>query len=112
VLFRSLDNVPRDVFYPPPKVDSAIVRLKPRKLPFPVENEKIFFNLVKIMFSQRNRKVRNGVTLFLREQNIEENGARKMADSIFLKDKRVRELTLEDFGAITNELLRKEPYLR
>ena len=107
-----LDHVSRDVFYPPPEVDSTIVRLKPRKPPFPLEDEKTFFELVRIMFSQRNKKVRNGVVLFLRERSVREDDARKMADSMLFKDKRVRELTPEDFGALANELFRKEICVR
>ncbi len=107
-----LDHVPKDVFFPPPEVDSTMVRLKPHKPPFPLENEKTFFELVRIMFSQRNRNVKNGVSLFLREGKMNQDYAREITNSLFFKEKRVRELTPEDFGAIANELFRKELYLQ
>jgi 16S rRNA (adenine1518-N6/adenine1519-N6)-dimethyltransferase len=102
-----LDYVPRTMFYPPPDVDSLIVRLKPRAPPFHVENEAIFFELVRTLFTQRNKKVRNALILFLRKRELSREDAVELADSIVYSSKRVRELAPEDFGILTNELLRK-----
>ncbi len=102
-----LDYVPRTMFYPPPDVDSLIVRLKPRAPPFHVENEAIFFELVRTLFTQRNKKVRNALILFLRNRELSREDAVELADSIVYSSKRVRELAPEDFGILTNELLRK-----
>jgi len=107
-----LDHVPRGVFYPPPRVDSTIVRLKPRKPPFPLEDEKIFSQLVRNLFSQRNKKVRNAVVPFLREQSIKDGDAQKLADAMLFSDKRARELAPEDFGALANEFVRKKNLLQ
>jgi len=102
-----LDYVPRTMFYPPPDVDSMMVRLKPRDPPFHVENETIFFELVRTLFTQRNRKVRNGLIPFLRKHEITRKEAVELADSMVYSSKRVRELAPEDFGILANELLRK-----
>jgi 16S rRNA (adenine1518-N6/adenine1519-N6)-dimethyltransferase len=102
-----LDYVPRTVFYPPPDVDSMIVRLKPRDPPFHVEDEETFFELVRTLFTQRNRKVRNGLIPFLRKREITGKEALKVADSMVYSEKRVRELAPEDFAILANELLRK-----
>ncbi|RLI47424.1 ribosomal RNA small subunit methyltransferase A [Candidatus Bathyarchaeota archaeon] len=102
-----LDYVSRSLFYPPPDVDSMIVRLKPReKPPFPVEDEEVFFQLVRTLFNQRNKKVRNAVIPFLRRW-VEKENVMKVADSLLFHDKRVRELAPEDFGALTNDFVRK-----
>jgi 16S rRNA (adenine1518-N6/adenine1519-N6)-dimethyltransferase len=102
-----LDYVPRNLFYPSPDVDSMMVRLRPReKPPFSVEDEELFFQLVRVLFSQRNKKVRNAVIPFLR-QWVEKENVMKMADSLLFHDKRVRELAPEDFGALTNDFVRK-----
>jgi 16S rRNA (adenine1518-N6/adenine1519-N6)-dimethyltransferase len=102
-----LDYVPRNLFYPPPDVDSIIVRLKLReKPPFSVEDEEVFFQLVRALFNQRNKKVRNAVIPFLR-QWVEKENVMKIADSLLFHDKRVRELAPEDFGALTNDFVRK-----
>jgi 16S rRNA (adenine1518-N6/adenine1519-N6)-dimethyltransferase len=102
-----LDYVPRTMFYPPPDVDSMMVRLKPRAPPFHVEDETIFFELVRTLFTQRNRKVRNGLIPFLRKHEITRKEAVELADSMVYSSKRVRELAPEDFGILANELLRK-----
>jgi 16S rRNA (adenine1518-N6/adenine1519-N6)-dimethyltransferase len=102
-----LDYIPRTTFYPPPDVDSMMVRLKPRGPPFHVEDETIFFELVRTLFTQRNRKVRNGLISFLRKREITGKEAVELADSMIYSSKRVRELAPEDFGILANELLRK-----
>jgi len=66
-----------------------------------VKNERAFHDLVRTLFTQRNRKVRNAVAGFLRKTGERED----LADSLLYHDKRVRELAPEDFGAIANELL-------
>jgi len=102
-----LDYVPKELFYPPPDVDSIIVRLKPRRPPFSVANKELFFELVQRLFTQRNRKVRNSVIPFLQRQGFGREEALRIADVLLFHDKRVRELAPEDFGAIANEITRK-----
>jgi len=102
-----LDYVPKELFYPPPDVDSTIVRLKPRKPPFSVANKELFFGLVQALFTQRNRKVRKSVIPFLQRQGFGREEALKITNSLLFRDKRVRELAPEDIGAIANEITRK-----
>ena len=102
-----LDIVPRTMFYPPPDVDSMMVRLKPRAPPFQVDDEETFFEVVRTLFTQRNKKVRNALIPFLRKREITGKEAVELADSIVYSAKRVRELAPEDFGILTNLLLRK-----
>jgi 16S rRNA (adenine1518-N6/adenine1519-N6)-dimethyltransferase len=102
-----LDYVPRTMFYPPPDVDSIMVRLKPRDPPFHVEDEETYFSLVRTLFTQRNKKVRNSLVPFLHKREITGKEALKLADSMIYHAKRVRKLAPEDFGILTNELLRK-----
>ena len=102
-----LDVVPRTMFYPPPDVDSMMVRLTPRAPPFHVDDEETFFELVRTLFTQRNRKVRNGLISFLHQHEITGKEAVELADSTIYSKKRVRELAPEDFGILANELSRK-----
>ncbi|NIR87928.1 ribosomal RNA small subunit methyltransferase A [Candidatus Bathyarchaeota archaeon] len=102
-----LDHVPRSMFYPPPDVDSTVVRLKPReKPPFSVEDEEAFFQLVQTLFTQRNKKMRNAIAPFLRGR-VRKTDVKRLADSLLFHDKRVRKLAPEDFGAISNQIVRK-----
>jgi len=102
-----LEPVPRSMFYPPPDVDSMVVRLRPReKPPFSVKDEEVFFKLVQTLFTQRNKKVRNAIVPFLRGR-VRKADATRLADSVLFHDKRVRELAPEDFGTMSDEIVRR-----
>ncbi len=102
-----LASVPRDTFFPPPDVDSLIVRLKPRESPFTIKNRETFFELVQVLFTQRNRKIRKAIIPFLYRRGMERGDATILADSLPFHNKRVRELPPEDFGVLTNEIIQK-----
>ena len=102
-----LDIVPRTMFHPTPDVDSMMVRLKPRAPPFIVDDEETFFELVRTLFTQRNKKVRNGLISFLDQHGLTGKELVTLADSTIYSTKRVRELAPEDFGILANELFRK-----
>jgi 16S rRNA (adenine1518-N6/adenine1519-N6)-dimethyltransferase len=100
------DIVPKSCFYPQPKVDSVIVRLKPWvKPPFKVTNVAFFRRMLRWLFTQRNKKMGNAVIPFIRkERNIDKNRARQIALALPLRGKRVRELSQEDFGVLADAL--------
>lgn len=101
-----LDHIPKRLFYPPPKVDSTIVRLRPRASPsFTVKDYFLFSRLVHALFSQRNRKVRNAIQPFIKSYDPSKLCIMDFADSLPFSDKRVRELAPEDFGELANALL-------
>ena len=102
-----LEYVPRTMFYPPPDVDSMIVRLTPKAPPFYIDDEKMFAEIVRVLFTQRNKKVRNSLIFFLRQRQLPKKEAIDLADSMIYSEKRVRELAPEDFGILTNELIKK-----
>lgn len=101
-----LDTVPKFAFYPQPKVDSIIVSLKPRgNRPFALKDEASFRHLVQSLFTQRNRKVRNAISPYLKDvYSMSKETAAKTAQALPFHDKRVRELTPEDFGVLANAL--------
>lgn len=102
--------VSKSMFYPPPDVDSVLLRLKPKKPPFAVRDRMLFFKLLRFLFTQRNRKVRNATVPFLLKRGIKRRNVLKLADSLPFHNKRVRELAPEDFGFLTNELIQKEKH--
>jgi len=55
---KIISYVPKTAFKPQPKVDSAIIRIIPRKKPY-----KINFSLVKKAFSQKRKKLKNTIGL-------------------------------------------------
>jgi 16S rRNA (adenine1518-N6/adenine1519-N6)-dimethyltransferase len=101
-----LDGVPKWMFYPQPKVDSVVTRLKPKKPhPFTLKSEVMFKQLTQSLFTHRNRKVRNAVAPFIKGAcATSAESAIKMVEDLSFRDKRVRELAPEDFGALSNVL--------
>lgn len=86
-----LFDVPPGAFQPPPKVDSAVIRLVRKTESLMVRSDKDYRNLVKTAFNQRRKTMRNAVKgLF---------PAAELSDPIF--DKRAEALSIEDFAALT-----------
>ena len=55
-------KVPPGCFFPPPKVDSVVLRFEPRRQSLaPVADEEAFRRLVKAVFAQRRKTLRNGL---------------------------------------------------
>jgi len=82
-------------FTPPPKVDSAIVRLLPYKTkPFIADNEADFAELVKQAFSQKRKTLRNTLKGFLEVEDIEACGINPTA--------RAETLSVEKFVELAN----------
>ncbi len=100
------DAVPRTMFYPPPKVDSVIVRFTPLKiLPFKVNDKKFYLRLVRWLFTQRNRKVSNALVSFLKNaRELDKEEAKGWAAKVPFADKRVRDLAPKDFGELADAL--------
>lgn len=91
-----LFTVSEDVFQPPPKVKSAVMRMMRKEnfsLPFP---EKFLFEVVKAAFNQRRKMLRNGLHQFLPTD--------KDLSNIPFLDKRVEQLSVEDFWFLTEKL--------
>lgn len=92
-----LFDVGPENFTPPPKVDSAIVRLTPyRKKPFIAEDEALFTDLVRQAFSLKRKTLRNNLKGWLCAEQIEECDINPSARS--------EQLPLENFVALTNKL--------
>ena len=90
-----LFTVPPDVFNPPPKVNSGVLRLR-RKENFTLPcNEKLFFSVVKTGFQQRRKTLRNSLKSFNLSDNLKE-------DTIF--DLRPEQLSVEQFIALTQKI--------
>lgn len=72
---ENLFSVPATAFYPPPKVDSAIARLSPkRNLDHPINNPEDFALIVKQAFSQRRKTIRNTLKKHLSVSQLEQAG--------------------------------------
>src|SRR5690554_5614982 len=89
-----LFTVSEQVFSPPPKVKSGVMRMK-RKADYHLPcNEKLFFSVVKSAFNQRRKTLRNSLKSFLSEEI--------KTDEIF--GKRPEQLAVEEFVSITKKI--------
>lgn len=99
-------NVPKEVFIPQPKVDSAVLKLSLRKeKPLELANEKLFFQCIKAGFGQRRKTLLNsltGVGGYTKEQ-VESALSEADIDS----KRRAETLGIEEFGKVANALQRK-----
>ncbi|GAE94173.1 dimethyladenosine transferase [Gracilibacillus boraciitolerans JCM 21714] len=96
--------VPKTVFMPQPRVDSAVLHLKMREVaPVKVMDETFFFNLVKASFQQRRKTLRNNLSRHFNEvfakleienglEHVGIDGTRRGGES----------LTIHEFGSLAN----------
>ena len=90
-------DVPPEAFYPPPKVQSAIVRLTPHKTPpYPDVHRDALASVVTQAFAQRRKTLRNNFKGTLEDVEFE---ILKIDPSA-----RAETLTIDDFVAITKHL--------
>jgi 16S rRNA (adenine1518-N6/adenine1519-N6)-dimethyltransferase len=89
-----LFTVPSHVFTPPPKVQSAVIRMR-RKVKTVVDyDEKFFKTIVKSAFNQRRKTLRNSLKAYLNDANVDPTTLQK----------RPEQLSFTDFIALTNQL--------
>lgn len=86
-----LFEVSEHCFVPPPKVKSAVIRLRPKAEGISFKDEKHFFLLVKTAFNQRRKTMRNAVKNLFDENTLK--------DEIF--NKRAEQLSVKDFSQLT-----------
>ena len=89
-----LMKIKPESFNPPPKVNSAVIRIK--KVRDKIDCDEILFKqIIKSAFNQRRKTLRNSLKSFKKIENIKEH-------SIF--DKRAEELDVDDYIFLTNLL--------
>ncbi len=90
-----LFTVHPEVFDPPPKVQSGVLRLT-RKEDFKLDcDEKLFYKVVKAAFNQRRKTIRNSLKTFGLSDILKE-------DAIF--DRRPEQLAVADFIGLTKKI--------
>lgn len=90
-----LFTVHPEVFNPPPKVQSGVLRLT-RKENYKLDcDERLFFKVVKAGFNQRRKTLRNSLKSFGLSENLRE-------DPIF--DKRPEQISVDQFVELTKKI--------
>ena len=96
-------NVSKECFIPSPKVDSAVIKLEVLKTPkVQVENEELFFKIIKTAFLQKRKTLVNSLS---NNGIANKEFVEKMLDELNI-DLQIRSerLTLDDFARITKYL--------
>lgn len=97
-------TVPNSSFIPEPEVESEVIRLEIRKQPpVQVEDEELFFKLIKLAFMQRRKTLVNALSNFAIFEN--KNQIEEILRELSL-DVRIRgeALSIEQYAEITNKI--------
>lgn len=91
-------NVPRKLFWPEPAVDSAVLKIIPKK---GVKNDEAFFNLVRVGFAQRRKLlIKNLLPAVGKENKV------KLGDILlklgYNENVRAQELSIEAWKKVSN----------
>ncbi len=96
-------KVPRTVFMPKPKVDSAVVKLKLKEEKIDLQNKEIFFKVVKSAFGQRRKTLVN--SLNSKDLGLNKKDIKKVLEKANIDPKkRAENLSVEDFAKISSNL--------
>ena len=112
-----LEYVSRAAFQPTPEVDSALIELIPRKPPFSIKNKELFFEVVKVLFNGRRKKIKNSITPFvearLREgRSYNKSALKEIIRKIPYLDERVEVLSPDKIGEladILHDIFQRQP---
>ncbi len=88
-----MEAVPASRFNPRPKVDSALVRITPRKAPFDVLDEKTFFKVTEVAFNHRRKKIGT---------SLRSAGLVRSSDDIPYADERIEDLRPSEIGELAD----------
>ena len=94
-------DVPRHVFTPQPKVDSAVIRMDIRKeKPVTVRDERVFFQCIKAGFGQRRKTLLNSLCVM---QGLEKEDAGRALDEAGIeRNRRAETLTIDEFAKLSD----------
>ncbi len=90
-----METVPASRFNPRPKVDSALVKITPRKAPFEVIDEKMFFKVTEVAFNHRRKKIGT---------SLKSAGLIRSNDEIPFGDERIEGLRPSEIGQIADAI--------
>lgn len=100
---EKLFDVSKNSFMPSPKVDSSVIRMNIRSTPkVIIENEKLFFDIIKAAFGQRRKTAVNSLSSGLGRPKDEIANALEQCG--FDLNVRAETMTMEDFARLSNIL--------
>jgi len=95
-------KVPREAFYPKPRVDSALVTIRPTSDKFQVKNQELFVDMVRSLFTQRRRILRGVLARYLKARYP--TRCNTIIQHVTLLDKRIYELNPRELMTLSNQI--------
>lgn len=98
--------VPKTVFVPQPNVDSAVLKLTRRSHPkVAVDNETLFFRLIRISFQQRRKTLWNNLQSHFGKTEEVKTALRTALEEVNIDgSRRAETLSIEEFAALANAM--------
>ncbi len=95
-----LFTVPSHLFFPPPKVNSAVVQLIPRKETIPLKDKKNLWRVIDVTFNHRRKMLRKSLKDILNEDQI----AKLKQLSLIDLERRPESLSIEEFIEFSHQI--------
>lgn len=102
---QKIFDVSAGSFMPAPKVDSSVIRLDVRKQPsITLDDEKLFFRMVKAVFAQRRKTASNSISagMSLPKSTV----LQAIANAGYGENVRAESFTMQELAALANEISR------
>jgi 16S rRNA (adenine1518-N6/adenine1519-N6)-dimethyltransferase len=94
-------HVPAGAFYPPPKVDSAVVRLTPQPIEIPANDPKKLERLVKLGFGAKRKMLRNNL-----QSVIERDRLTQLLEQLEINPQaRAEDISVAQWVALSNQIV-------
>ena len=99
-----LSNVSKTSFYPEPKIDSKLIKLSPKKARKTARDEHLFLDLIKIVFSERRKMMKNSILDHHFKLNLQKTELKEIISGLPNMTCRPEELTLNQLIELADEL--------
>jgi 16S rRNA (adenine1518-N6/adenine1519-N6)-dimethyltransferase len=102
---KKIHQVKPDVFYPKPEVNSMIIRINFLNNPsIQVEDEKLFFEVVRAVFQHRRKNIYNSLKFYFGEKIEKGRLEESLKKSGLDKNKRGEKYGLQEFALLSREI--------
>ncbi|MFB6143871.1 MAG: 16S rRNA (adenine(1518)-N(6)/adenine(1519)-N(6))-dimethyltransferase RsmA [Candidatus Nanohaloarchaea archaeon] len=98
-----LRDVSRRSYHPRPEVETSILKLYPNKQRHGVEDEQLFFEVVKALFTHDRKKVRNAFVDARHMLEIDKDEAKEVRDELPHSEERVVDLDVKKLSEVTEK---------
>lgn len=99
-----LRDVSKRNYYPEPEVETSILKLYPNQERHDIENSELFFQVVKALFTNKRKKVRNSFVDARHILDISKEEAKTLRDELPHSEERPVELEIKQLGQIAEFL--------